>query len=50
MVGMVGRGGYSYVGKGMVWYGGVYGWCVCIVDAIGIDRLVGGFGRGGSEL
>ena len=34
----------------MVWYGGVYGWCVCIVDAIGIDRLVGGFGRGGSEV
>ena len=37
--------GYSYARMGMVWLRGVYGWCVCIVDAIGIDRLVGGFGR-----
>ena len=34
----------------MVWFECVYGWCVCIVNAIGIDRLVSGFGRGGSEV
>ena len=32
MIGMV--EGYSYVGMGMGWCGGVYGWCVCIVDVI----------------
>ena len=25
-------------------------WVVCIADAIAIDRLVGGFGREGSEV
>ena len=33
----------------MVCVGRVDGWCVCIVDAIGVDRLVGGFGRGVSR-
>ena len=47
MIGMV--AGYSYVGIGMVRCGGVYGWCVCIADVIGIDRLVDVCGRGGSE-
>ena len=31
-------------GDGMIWGR------VCIVDAIGIDRLVGGCGRGGNEV
>ena len=48
MIGMFGW--YSYTGMGMVWCGGMYGWCVCIVYAIGIDRLVGGCGRGVSEV
>ena len=48
MIGMV--WGYSYVGMGMVWCGGMYGWCVCIVDVIGIDRMVGGCWRRGSEV
>ena len=34
----------------MVWCGGMYGWCVCIVDVIGIDRMVGGCWRRGSEV
>lgn len=28
----------------MVWPRYVHEWCVCVVDAIGVDRLVGGFG------
>ena len=48
MIGII--GGYSYVGMGMVWCGGVYGWCVCIVDMIGIDRVVDGCQRKGSEV
>ena len=35
----------------MVFYGvGVYGCCASIVDAIGIERLVGRFVRAGSEV
>ena len=48
MIGMVGE--YSYAGMGMIWNGSMYGWCICIVGVIGIDRLVGRFGRGGSEV
>ena len=36
---------------GLVVCGGrMDGWCVCIVDGIGVDRLVGEFGRGVSEV
>ena len=48
MIGMV--GGYSYVGMGVVWCAGMYGWCVCIVDMIGIDRVVDGCRRRGSQV
>ena len=48
MIGMV--GGYSYVGMRVVWCGGMYGWCVCIVDMIGIDRVVDGCRRRGSQV
>ena len=48
MIGMV--GGYSYVEMRMVLSGSVYEWCVCIVDVIGIDRLVSRCGSGGSEV
>ena len=40
----------SNAGGWMVCVGRVDGWCLCIVDAIGVDRLVGGFGRGVSEV
>ena len=35
---------------GVVCCGGVYGWCVCLVDVIGIDRVVSGCWRRGSEV
>ena len=47
---MIGFGGNSDAGVWMVWFGGVHGWCVCIVDVIGVDRLVGGFGRRVSKV
>ena len=48
MIGM--GGGYSYVGMGMVWCSGMYEWCECMMDVIGIDKLVSGCGRGGREV
>ena len=47
---MIEFGGNSDAEMRMVWLGCVHGWCVCIVDAIGIDNLVGGFGTGVSEV
>ena len=47
---MIGFGGSSHAEVWMVWLGCMHGWCVCIVDAIGVDMLVGGFGRGVSEV
>ena len=34
----------------MVWLGYAHGRYVCIVDAIGFDRLIDGFGRGVTEV
>ena len=41
MIGLVGV--ESDAGGWVVCVGHVDGWCVCIVDAIGVDRLVSGF-------
>ena len=48
MIGLVGV--ESDVGGWVVCVVPVDRWCVCIVDAIGVDRLVGGFGRAVSEV
>ena len=47
---MIGFGGSSHAGVWMVSLGCIHGWCICTVDAIGVDMLVGGFGRGVSEV
>ena len=47
---MIGFVGNSDVGVRVVWLGYVHGWCLYMVDAIGLDRLVGRFGRGVTEV
>ena len=47
---MIGFGSKSDAGVWMVWLGYMHGWCVCIVDAIGVDGLVYHLWRGVSEV
>ena len=47
---MIGFGRNSVAGVWMVWLGYVHGWCVCMVDAIDVHRLLSVIRRGVSEV